>query len=430
VLRKVTTDEKTIDSYRPVVLMDDQVIEEIVALGKELRGVRLCHVNSTPYGGGVAELLHSVTPLMSSVGIAADWRIFGASQDFFKVTKSFHNALQGAEHVLTTAEKETYLAYNLKNSRYLDLAASYDVVIINDPQPAALRHYYNGNGTKWIWRCHIDTSLPNPEVWQFLGGYIDDYDVSVFTLDEYIPADIAPGRAQTIAPAIDPYSPKNSEITVRFCIDCLAASGIDANRPLITQISRFDPWKDPLGVIEAYRMARTEIPGLQLALIGSLASDDPEGVEMLEKVRAEAAEDDGIFVFHNLSDIEINVFQRASSLILQKSLREGFGLTISEALWKSTAAIGSRVGGIALQLCNELDQLLVGSVEECAEKIVMLLQDSEMARELGKKGKQTVQKNYLMPRLVRDELMLVKRLLRGDDMSLATISCTGVAEGK
>ena len=177
-------------------------------------------------------------------------------------------------------------------------------------------------------------------------------------------------------------------------------------------------------------MARTEIPGLQLALIGSLASDDPEGVEMLEKVRAEAAEDDGIFVFHNLSDIEINVFQRASSLILQKSLREGFGLTISEALWKSTAAIGSRVGGIALQLCNELDQLLVGSVEECAEKIVMLLQDSEMARELGKKGKQTVQKNYLMPRLVRDELMLVKRLLRGDDMSLATISCTGVAEGK
>ena len=408
-LEKVSVGEKTIDSYRPVVLVEDQVVEEILALGRELRGVRLCHINSTPYGGGVAELLYSCVPLLCSAGITADWRIFTGDEPFFKVTKNFHNALQGAEHHLTTEEKETYLKYNLENAKRMDF--KYDVLIINDPQPAALRRFCNGGNTKWVWRCHIDTSTPNQEVWQFLKPYIEEYHCAIFTLDQYIPPDLKLSCIDSIAPAIDPHSLKNRELPVRHCIDFLASKGIDANRPLVTQVSRFDPWKDPFGVIEAYRLARNEVPGLQCALIGSLARDDPQGVSILEKVEAEAEDDPNLFVFYNLSDIEVNAFQRASSVVIQKSLREGFGLTVSEALWKSTPVVGSRVGGIPIQMSGELDQLLVSSIEECAEKIVMLLQNKDMARELGAKGKKQVQKKFLVARLVRDELMLVKKLL-------------------
>lgn len=408
-LEEITVGQKTIDSYRTVVLAEDQTIEDVLLLGAELSGVRLCHINSTPYGGGVAELLYSCIPLLCSAGITADWRIFGGDEPFFKVTKSFHNALQGAEHHLTTEEKETYLQYNLENAQHFDF--DYDVVIVNDPQPAALRHFCNGGRTKWIWRCHIDTSNPNQEVWQFLKPYVEEYHCAIFTLDQYIPPDLQLPWVNSVAPAIDPQSPKNKDIPVRYCIDFLVSRGIDSNRPLVTQVSRFDPWKDPFGVIEAYKLARKEVPGLQLALIGSLARDDPEGIHMLEKVEAETEGDPNLFVFYNLSDIEVNAFQRASNVVIQKSLREGFGLTVSEALWKSTAVVGSRVGGISLQMGSELDQLLVSSVKECAEKIVMLLQDKDMARELGAKGKEQVQRKFLVIRLVRDELMLVKKLL-------------------
>ena len=410
-LEKITVGEKTIDGYRAAVLVEDVVIEEILSLGRELSGVRLCHINSTPFGGGVAELLYSCIPLLCNAGIAADWRIFSGAEPFFNVTKNFHNALQGAEYHLAKEEKETYLKYNLENARHFN--SEYDVVIINDPQPAALRYFCNNNKTKWAWRCHIDTSEPNQEVWQFLKSYIELYDGAVFSLGKYIPAGTNLPGTSIIAPAIDPYSPKNREIPVRYCIDFIAGKGIDVNRPLVTQVSRFDPWKDPLGVIQAYRLAKREVPGLQLVLIGSLASDDPEGIAILEKVQAEAENDPDIFVFYNLSDIEINAFQRASHVVIQKSLREGFGLTVAEALWKSTAVIGGRVGGIVTQMGNELDQLLVTSVEECAEKIVMLLQNKDMARELGAKGKLSVQRDFLIVRLVRDELRLVKKLLTG-----------------
>jgi len=414
-LEKVSVGEKTIDSYRPVVLVEDKVIEEIRSLGRELRGVRLCHINSTPYGGGVAELLYSCIPLHRDAGIVAEWRIFSGDEPFFKVTKNFHNALQGKNYHLSVEEKETYLRYNLENARHF--AFDYDVVIINDPQPAALPHFCNGGKTKWVWRCHIDTSNPNQEVWQFLKPYIEEYHCAIFSLDQYIPHDLQLSPVISVAPAIDPQSPKNKGIPVRYCIDFLVSKGIDANRPLITQVSRFDPWKDPFGVIEAYRLARKEIPGLQLALIGSLARDDPQGIQILENVEAVAEDDPNLFVFYNLSDIEVNAFQRASNVVIQKSLREGFGLTVSEALWKSTAVIGSRVGGIPMQMSRELDQLLVSSIEECAEKIVMLLQNKDMARELGAKGKKQVQSKFLVARLVRDELMLIKKLLGRKEMN-------------
>lgn len=408
-LQKIAVGEKRLDDYRPVVLVEDAVLEDIESLSRELKGVRLCHVNSTPYGGGVAELLYSCIPLLCSVGIAADWRIFNGAEPFFNVTKNFHNALQGADHTLTRKERETYLKQNQDNARSIDF--EYDVMIVNDPQPAALRHYYRGNNMKWAWRCHIDTSEPNQEVWQFLTPYVEIYDCAVFSLEQYIPPSLHIPHTRVIPPAIDPHSPKNRELPVRYCIDFLVSLGIDINRPLVTQVSRFDPWKDPFGVIRAYRLAKKDVPGLQLALIGSLARDDPQGVGIMEQVQHEAENDPALFVFYNLSDVEVNAFQRASSLIIQKSLREGFGLTVSEALWKSTAVVASRVGGIPAQMGDGLSQFLVNGVEECAEKIVMLLQDSDKARELGMQGKQGVQKHFLVPRLVRDELSLVKELL-------------------
>ena len=408
-LEKVTVGSKTLDSYRPVVLVDDQIIDEIMSLGEELKGMRLCHINATPYGGGVAEMLYSCIPLLCDAGIIADWRIISGDDPFYEVTKAFHNALQGAEHFLTDEEKEIYIKYNVDNARRFD--ANYDAIIINDPQPAALRHFCNANQAKWIWRCHIDTSDANQYVWQFLKPYIEEYDCAIFTLEQYVPTDLCHPGVELIAPAIDPKSPKNMELPVRQCIDFLSDMGIDANRPLAVQVSRFDPWKDPFGVIEAYRLAKREVPDLQLALIGSLASDDPEGVAILEKVEAVAEDDPDLFVFNNLSDVEINVFQRVSNIVIQKSLREGFGLTVSEALLKSTPVVGGRVGGIPLQMRNELDQLLVSSVEECAEKMVMLLQDQDLARELAAKGKNGVQRDYLVTRLVRDELRLIKKLM-------------------
>lgn len=408
-LEKITVGEKSLDSYRPVVLVEDQVIDEILSLGAELKGIRLCHINSTPYGGGVAELLYSCIPLLGDAGVASDWRVISGDEPFFKVTKNFHNALQGAEHQLTAEEKEIYIKYNFENARHFD--SNYDVIIVNDPQPVALRHFCDGGRTKWIWRCHIDTSSPNQDVWQFLKPYLEEYDCAVFTLEQYVPAGLQLPWVETIAPAIDPRSPKNRELPVRQCLDFLPEMGIDANRPLAVQVSRFDAWKDPFGVIEAYQLAKREIPGLQLAMIGSLARDDPQGVQILEKVEAVAEEDPDLFVFYNLSDVDTNVFQRVSSIAIQKSLREGFGLTVSEALWKSTPVVGSRVGGIPLQMGSGLDQLLVGSVKECAEKMVMLLQNRDLARELADKGKERIQRNFLVTRLVRDELRLIRKVM-------------------
>ncbi|MCK4787213.1 MAG: glycosyltransferase [Desulfobacteraceae bacterium] len=410
-LEKITVGEKTLSSYRPVVLVEDQVIDEIVSLGAELRGTRLCHINATAYGGGVAELLYSCIPLLGDAGLTADWRVISGDEPFFKVTKDFHNALQGAEHRLSAEDKEIYIKYNIENAEHFD--SNYDVIIVNDPQPAALRHFCNGNQTRWIWRCHIDTSNPNQDVWQFLKPYIEEYDCAIFTLEQYVPTALRHPWVEIIAPAIDPNSPKNRELPVRQCIDFLPDMGIDANRPLAVQVSRFDPWKDPFGVIEAYRLAKKEMPGLQLALVGSLASDDPQGIGMLEQVESLAENDPDLFVFYNLSDIEINVFQRVSNIVIQKSLREGFGLTVSEALWKATPVVGGWVGGIPLQLGGGLDQLLVGSVEECAEKMVMLLQNRDLAGELADKGKERVQRDFLVTRLVRDELRLAKKVMLG-----------------
>lgn len=411
-LHKVSLGIADIDKYRLIEARG--VIDEVVSLGEELEGIRLCHINSTPFGGGVAELLVSYIPLLHSLGIKADWQIIRGDRRFFTITKALHNALQGAtfEDIKKEKTRKEYQSQNASNARELDL--NYDVFIVNDPQPAALRHYLPANNAKWIWRCHVDSSEPDKAVWNFLRPYIEEHDAAVFTTEKFIPRNFNIARIATMAPAICPLSSKNMFIKRELCRELLENMGFDTGRPIITQVSRFDRWKDPFGTIAAYRLAKKEIPGLQLAMIGSFAPDDPESWDMHAAINSEAIKDNDFFVHSNLTGVgnmEVNAFQRASDLIVQKSIREGFGLVVAEALWKEKLVIAGNAGGIPLQMTGELSNYLVDSVEECAEKIVYLLKNPVVAKRLGKEGKEIVRKNFLLTRLARDELRLVKSLV-------------------
>ncbi|MFC1892947.1 glycosyltransferase [Chloroflexota bacterium] len=411
-LHKISLGSADIDKYR--LIETRGVIDEVVSLGQELKGLRVCHINSTPFGGGVAELLVSYIPLLRSVGIEADWQVIRGDRRFFTITKGLHNALQGARFESKRSEswRDLYLEINRVNAAQLD--PDYDVFVVNDPQPAAMRHYLSDNSAKWIWRCHVDSSEPDPTVWQFLRLYIEEYDACLFTTKEFIPKDLSLSKIVTAAPAINPFSSKNMFIKRYVCRELVENLGFDTHRPLITQVSRFDRWKDPFGTIAAYRLAKEIIPGVQLALIGSFAQDDPESWDMHAALSAEANKDDDMFIFSNLTGVgnmEVNAFQRASDVIVQKSIREGFGLVVAEALWKETPVIAGNAGGIPLQMPGELSDYLVDSVEECAQKIVYLLQNPAVCRKLGQKGKEVVTDNFLMPRLVRDELNLIKSLM-------------------
>jgi trehalose synthase len=411
-LHKVSLGIANIDKYRLIEARG--IIDEVASLSEELKGIRLCHINSTPFGGGVAELLVSYIPLLHSLGIKADWQIIRGNRRFFTITKALHNALQGAtfEDINKEKTQKEYQSQNASNARELDL--NYDVFIVNDPQPAALRHYLPANNAKWIWRCHVDSSEPDKAVWDFLRPYIEEHDAAVFTTKKFIPQNLNITKIATMAPAICPLSSKNMFIKRYVCRELLENLGFDTDRLIVTQVSRFDRWKDPFGTIAAYRLAKKEIPGLQLAMIGSFAPDDPESWDMHAAINTEAIKDDDFFVFSNLTGVgnmEVNAFQRASDLIVQKSIREGFGLVVAEALWKETPMVAGNAGGIPLQMTGELSNYLVDSVEECAEKIVYLLKNPAVAQRLGKQGKEIVRQNFLMPRLVRDELSLVKSLV-------------------
>ncbi len=411
-LHKISLGVGDLNKYRMVATKS--VLDELVRLGEELKGLRVCHVNSTPFGGGVAELLACLIPLMHAVGIKADWQVIRGDRHFFTITKGLHNALQGAAFADIESErlKGTYRANNQENS--LELDPDYDVFIVNDPQPAALRHYLPDSPAKWIWRCHVDSSEPNEAVWNFLRPYIEEYDAAVFTTREFVPRDFNMAKIAIMTPAICPLSSKNMFIKRYLCRELIGNVGFDTQRPLVTQVSRFDRWKDPFGTIAAYRLAREEIPGLQLALVGSFAPDDPEAWDMHAALSAEAIKDDDMFIFSNLTGVgnmEVNAFQRASDVIVQKSIREGFGLVVAEALWKETPVIAGNAGGIPLQMTGELSNYLVNTVEECAEKIVYLLENPEVGERLGKLGREVVQRNFLTTRLARDELRLIKSLV-------------------
>ena len=411
-LHKVSLGTGNIDKYR--LIETREIIDEVVALGEELKGLRVCHINSTPFGGGVAELLVSYIPLFHALGVKADWQIIRGDRRFFTITKGLHNALQGAafEEIKKEGMKRVYQSNNLANAHELD--PDYDVFIVNDPQPAALRHYSPDSKAKWIWRCHVDSSEPDKAVWDFLHPYIEEYDAAVFTAKEFIPKNLNIDKIAIMAPAICPFSSKNMFIKKYVCRELIENLGFDSHRLLITQVSRFDRWKDPFGTIAAYRLAKEKIPGLQLAMIGSFAQDDPESWDMHAAINAEANKDDDIFVYSNLTGVgnmEVNAFQRASDLIIQKSIREGFGLVVAEALWKETPVIAGNTGGIPMQMTGELSNYLVDSVDECAEKIIYLLENPAVSQRLGKEGKNIVTQNFLMPRLIRDELTLIKSLV-------------------
>ncbi len=411
-LQKVSLPVKDIDKYR--MLLGSELIDEIKALAQDLEGLRLCHINSTPFGGGVAELLSSLIPLARGAGIYADWQVIRGDRRFFTITKSLHNALQGSEYPLLMKEatQKAYKSNNLENARELD--PNYDVFVVNDPQPAALRHFCDVDQAKWIWRCHVDSSEPDEATWQFLRPYVEEYDAAVFTIEKFAPADLKLPQIAIMAPAIDPFSTKNMPLPSTLWREMLDNLDIDKSRPLISQISRFDPWKDPFGVMAVYRLAKEKVPGLQLALITSFAGDDPEAWDIYAEVHEEAAKDSDIHIFSNLTGVgsmEVNAFQSASAVVIQKSIKEGFGLVVSEALWKETPVVAGNTGGIPLQMTGALGQYLITSIEECAEKVVYLLEHRDVARELGQRGKEYIRQNFLMPRLLRDELALIKGLM-------------------
>ena len=411
-LQKVSLAVRDISKYR--LHVGSELIDEVEALARDLRGLRLCHINSTPFGGGVAELLSSYIPLARGVGIAADWQVIRGDRRFFTITKSLHNALQGKGYPLIETEtiQRAYKSNNLDNARELD--PNYDVFVVNDPQPAALRHFCDSAQAKWIWRCHVDSSEPDEATWQFLRPYIEGYDAAVFTIEKFVPSDLSGPKIAIMAPAIDPFSTKNMPLPSLLWRDMLDNLDIDKSRPLIAQISRFDPWKDPFGVMTAYRLAKERTPGLQLALITSFAGDDPEAWDIYAAVHEEASKDPDIHIFSNLTGVgnmEVNAFQTASGVVIQKSIKEGFGLVVAEALWKGTPVVAGKTGGIPLQMTGELEQYLITTIEECAEKVTYLLEHPTLAEELGKQGREHIRENFLMPRLLRDELSLIKSLV-------------------
>jgi trehalose synthase len=409
VLQPVPVGRWSLDAYRDVV--PEEILEGLREQAAALRGARILYVNATSYGGGVSELLRSSVPLLRDLGLSCDWKVIGGREDFFRATKAMHNALQGSSEALSAAEQEAYLDCTRESAPLLD--GGYDFVVIHDPQPAALLSMHGRGDARWVWRCHIDTSEPNPDAWRFLRPFLADFDAAVFTMPEFVPPDLPVARVRTIAPAIDPLSPKNLDISEHTASQILDWIGIDLPGRLVTQVSRFDRWKDPFGVIAAYRLAREEIPELQLALVGSMALDDPEAWEVHGQLSRHAENDPLIHIFTNLtgaSNVEVNAFQRLSDVVVQKSIREGFGLVVSESLWKGTPVVAGRAGGIPMQMPEGVGGLLVDSVEECASALLRLLGDRELAEQLGESGRAHVREHFLLPRLLMEELALLASL--------------------
>jgi trehalose synthase len=408
-LQKVTVGGWSLDAYEG--LAPEAVMGELREYARSFEGARILHVNATPYGGGVSELLRSSVPLLRDLGLDVDWKAIGGNPDFFHATKALHNALQGAPRPLSDPEKAAYRQCVEENAATLD--GNYDFIIVHDPQPVGLLEAHGKGNARWVWRCHIDTSEPNPDAWRFLAPYLEGFDAAVFTMGEFVPPGLPVPRVEAIAPAIDPLSPKNIDLDPGMANQILDWIGVDLPGRLITQVSRFDPWKDPLGVIDAYRLVREEIAELQLALVGSMALDDPDGWEVYRQVSEVAEHDPLIHIYTNLtgvSNVEVNAFQRLSEVVVQKSIREGFGLVVSESLWKGTPVVAGRAGGIPLQMQDGVGGRLVETTEECATSILELLQSPQLAQELGRSGRERVREHFLLPRLLMEELRLLATL--------------------
>ncbi len=398
----------SLDDYNGIV--GPAVIEELRLLARGVKGKTLKMVNSTAVGGGVAEMLHRLVPLLGELEVTTHWDVITGGNDFFEVTKAFHNALHGEAYDLTRHVQEIFLSYSEQNRQRMQF--NEDFVVIHDPQPAALIRARQKGPQKWVWRCHIDLSNPNPAVWGFLRPFVEQYDAAIFSSQSF--ARQLPIPQYLFYPCIDPLSEKNQPLDESFVKRVCSDFHIDQSRPIVTQISRFDRLKDPVGVVEAFKLARKYVD-CQLVLAGGGASDDPEGAVVLNEVREAVGGDPDVIIL-NLppwSALEINAIQQASTVVVQKSIKEGFGLTVTEALWKSKPTIASAVGGIPNQVVHNLTGALVHSVEGCAYQIRYLLTHPEFAMQLGRNGHEHVKENFLMTTNVRRWLLLLQMLQRG-----------------
>lgn len=413
-LERVPLLDKHLDDYADVV--EPGTLERIREQAEPLRGARVLHVNATAYGGGVAELLSTHVALLQSLGIEAEWQVIHGSDEFFAVTKAVHNALQGADVDWNQHMERVYLERVLDNALLLE--GDWDYVVIHDPQPAAMREYVRARGlqpedTKWIWRCHIDLTDANERVFEFFRPFIEQYDASVWTMPQFVPESVKMDNIVFAPPCIDPLSVKNLELPTPFVDEIAKQYGVRSRDPLMVQVSRFDPWKDPIGVIEAYRIVREEIPDVQLVLAGSMATDDPEGFHYWELANEARAGDNNVHLLSNIQQIgnvQINAFQRAADVVLQKSLREGFGLTVAEGLWKGRPVIGGRCGGITLQITEGENGYLVDDVESAAKRTIELLRDPDRATAMGETGREHVRRLFLSTRELEDWLRLFNDL--------------------
>jgi trehalose synthase len=390
-----------LEEYRSIVGSD--TIEELHLLAQRLKGKSVLHVNSTAVGGGVAEILSRMVPLLCELNINSTWEVIKGGEDFYAVTKKFHNALHGDVQEIQPRDYQVYMDTLDQNLMQMKLDA--DIVFIHDPQPAALIKKRRELKNHWLWRCHIDLSQPDPSVWDFLRPYVEQYDMCVFS---------APGFAQAlripqvlISPSIDPLSDKNRDLRKEEITAIMERLNIPMDKPLVTQVSRFDRIKDPLGVIEAFQRVKPYVEA-RLLLVGGSADDDPEGTQVLSEVREAAGEDPDIIVLSlpPTSHVEINAIQRASAVILQKSLREGFGLTVTEALWKGKPLIASAVGGIPLQMTHKYSGILTHTIDGAAYWIKQLLSEPEYAKKLGERGKEFIRQNFLLTRHLRDYMLM------------------------
>src|ERR1700674_3461024 len=382
-------------------------LDELRFVARDLRGKTMKMVNSTAVGGGVAEMLNRLVPLLTELEVSTHWDVITGGNDFFEITKAFHNALHGGDYHLTKQVQEIFMMYNEQNRQRMHFDE--DLVVIHDPQPAALVNARNGAHSRWVWRCHIDLSNPNPEVWGFLRPMIEKFDAAIFSSPTFARKLSVP--QYLFYPCIDPLSEKNKDLDDSIVQKTCDDFGIDRSRPIVTQVSRFDRLKDPVGVVHAYKLAKKYVD-CQLVLAGGGASDDPEGAAVLQEVKEAAGSDPDIIILDlpPWCAFEINAIQRASTIVLQKSLKEGFGLTVTEALWKGKPTIASAVGGIPNQIIHKLTGVLVHSVEGCAFQIRYLLTHPDFAQKLGKNGREHVKENFLMTTNVKRWLLLFRIL--------------------
>jgi trehalose synthase len=391
-------------------------VDQLRQLSKPLQGRRIVHVNSTKSGGGVAEILEKLIPLTRELEIEAEWEVIEGNEEFYRCTKSFHNGLQGSEVELTDHLLQAYEETNRENAKRLKgTLADADFVFIHDPQPAPLLSMVPEREGVWVWRCHIDAGSPWPGVWEALEPWVREYDASIFSLDKF--ARPLEHPRYIIPPSIDPLSPKNEALPAAEVAGIREKFGLDPDRPLLLQVSRFDRFKDPVGVIQAYRMARKFAPGLQLVLAGGTADDDPEGEEVLAEVKEAAQGDPDLHILLLPPDAHrtINALQRAADIVLQKSIREGFGLTVTEGMWKGKPVIGGRTGGIRNQVVDHITGFLVSSPEGAALRIRQLLRDPGLRSSIGARAREFVRDQFLLTRLLREHMTVLIALEQGWD---------------